>query len=233
MNATAAASHHNPHVQGHQWPFNPQVSFRADPIPPTTSYELSIRVLKTVAERSVIQELRRYAPMDAERDLNAGLADVEELKDTIGLVMAIYRGGEVIATIRLVPSGYGVTLAEKSWCDVTQVKEGFGERSWEVGRLIVAPQHRSAELLPRCLALALYELINGSDAEFLHASCSPLMARLYRRVGFSIEKIIQGENGMQHALIHARVEAVARALKVAQVPRAGSRSTSLFVPVLQ
>lgn len=233
MEATARVSQFNQPVSGPQQLFKRPSLFRTDPSPRRAPLELSIRVLKTPTEQSVIKELRRYAPMDAERDLNASLDEVEELKDSIGLVMAIYRGGKAIATIRLVPSGHGVTLAEKSWCDVTQAREGFAERSWEVGRLIVAPEHRNAELLPQCLALALRELMKVSDAEFLHASCSPLMARLYRRIGFAIEKTIQGENGLQHALIHARVDVVARALKIAPVPRIGSFPTLLSAAVMQ
>jgi predicted GNAT family N-acyltransferase len=233
MEATAIASHLNRHVHGIQRPSQSYGIFRAATTPPPALHGLSIRVLKTAAERSVITDLRRYAPMDAERDLNADLDELEEFKDHIGMVMAIYRGGKAIATIRLVPSGHGVTLAEKTWCDVAQVKEGFGHRSWEVGRLIVAPEHRNAELLPQCLALALRELMKASDAAFLHASCSPLMARLYRRVGFSIEKIIQGEGGLQHALIHAHVEDVARALKIAPTPPDMRALAPLFVPVMQ
>lgn len=186
---------------------------RAEWTAPCAASDLSLRVLETAAERSVIADLRKYAPLEAERDLDANVVALEELKDGLGLVMAISRGGKVIATIRLVPCGLGVTLAEKTWCDVTQVKEGFGARSWEVGRLIVAPEHRSEELLRQCLSLALRELISrANDAEHLHASCSPLMARLYRRMGFRTEKVIQGDNGLQHALVHARVLDVARAL---------------------
>ncbi|MDR7093697.1 N-acyl amino acid synthase FeeM domain-containing protein [Hydrogenophaga laconesensis] len=176
---------------------------------------LSIRVLETVAERSVIADLRKYAPIEAERDLDAGVVALEEFKDGIGLVMAISKRQEVIATIRLIPYGLGVTLAEKTWCDVTRMKAGFGVNSWEVGRLIVAPEHRSEELLRQCLSLALRELVSrASNAEHLHASCSPLMARLYRRIGFHTEKIIQGDNGLQHALVHADVRDVAQALGI-------------------
>lgn len=175
---------------------------------------LSIKVLRNAAERSVIAELRRYAPIGAERDLNAGFAELEELKDRLGVVVAIYREGEAMATIRAIPSGHGVTLAEKSWSDVTKDRAEYGERSWEIGRLIVAPEHRSAELLSKCLALALQQLIKASAAKYLHASCSPLMARLYRRFGFVTEKSIQGDSGMQHALIYADIGNVERALKL-------------------
>lgn len=178
---------------------------------------LRSRVLHT-HERSIIADLRKYAPLDVERDLNADLDDLEDMKDRLGMVIAFFLGDEVVATIRLIACGAGVTLAEKTWGNVTQVKDGFGARSWEVGRLIVAPEYRSGELLRRCLALALWELISRvRDAEYLHASCSPLMARLYRQIGFVTEEVVEGGNGLQHALIHARVDDVARALDLASL----------------
>lgn len=196
-------------------------------IPPWSASALSIRVLETVAQRSVIADLRKYAPIEVERDLDANVVALEELKDCLGLVMAISRGQEVIATIRLIPCGKGVTLAEKTWGEVTQMKEGFGAQSWEVGRLIIAPEHRSEELLRQCLFLALRELVSrASDAKHLHASCSPLMARLYRRIGFRTEKTIQGDNGLQHALVHAHVGDVARALGLS-LPVQPDRDASL------
>ncbi len=176
---------------------------------------LAIRVLRSAAERRVIAGLRQYAPMDAERDLNAGFAELEELKDQLGVVVAVYLAGNPVATVRAIPSGHGVTLAEKSWGAVTKDRVEYGNGSWEIGRLIVAPEHRSAELLSTCLALALKELIKASEAKYLHASCSPLMARLYRRFGFATEKSIQGDSGMQHALIYADIGSVERALKLA------------------
>lgn len=229
METTARASRFNlRHVQRPR-PMSRLYGFeRAEPISSVPASGLSIRVLKTAAERSAIAELRQYAPMDAERDLDAGAADLEELKDSLGVVVALYRDGEAIATIRAIPSGHGVTLAEKSWCDVTQQREGFGARSWEVGRLIVAPEHRSAELLRKCIVLALRELIRASDAEYLHASCSPLMARLYRRFGFSTKKIIQGEHGLQHALVHAHVSDLVRAFNLS--PMKTEYATEDFEP---
>lgn len=186
----------------------------AEPAVQRPASGLSIRVLETAAERSVIADLRKYAPIEAERDLDASLSDLEELKDRLGVVVALYLGWEAIATIRAIPCGHGVTLAEKSWGDATAGKAQYGEHSWEIGRLIVVPEHRSAELLASCLAMGLNELIAACDARYLHASCSPLMARLYRRYGFRTEKLIPGENGLQHALICAEVGDVIRSLNM-------------------
>ena len=175
---------------------------------------LSIRVLKTQFDKQIISHLRQYAPIDAEQDLAPGVVDLESEKDKVGIVMAISLDYKLIATIRVVPTGYGLTLTEKVWGNVTSNREIFGPGSFEVGRLIAAPEHRRADLLPKYLGLALSELIKLSDVQYLHASCSVLMARLYRRFGFITERVIQGENGLQHALIYGRVMDVAKALKV-------------------
>lgn len=214
MQATAHASQCNlSHAQRSHAPQKHHDLPCGGSIPPSAASGLGIRVLETVAERAVIAALREYAPIEAEQDLDASVEALEELKDSLGLVMAISQDREVIATIRLIPHGFGVTLAEKTWSDVTERKERFGAQSWEVGRLIVAPERRSEALLRQCLSLALRELVSrAKDAAHLHASCSPLMARLYRRIGFHTEKVIQSENGLQHALVHARVHDVAQAL---------------------
>ncbi|WP_137920982.1 GNAT family N-acetyltransferase [Hydrogenophaga sp. 2FB] len=191
---------------------------RAHLAPPAALSGLSVRVLDMATEQALIQGLRQHAPMDAERDLEPSAGEMESLKDRLGMVMAIQRGDELVATIRFIPCGHGVTLAEKRWAEATRSKEGFGARSWEVGRLIVAPEHRSMALLRACITLAVQALVKASGAQHLHASCSPLLARLYRCFGFVTEKVIQSENGVQHVLIHARVSDVARALGFVPAP---------------
>lgn len=176
---------------------------------------LRVRVLDMTSERSLIAGLRAHAPKDAERDLDPGADALESVKDRLGLVMAFWRGDALIATIRLMPSGHGLTLAEKRWADVTRARHAFGARSWEVGRLIVAPEHRSMDLLRACLALSLQTLLQHTDARYLHASCSPLLARLYRWFGFATASTARGETGAHHVLIHAPVDDVARALGLA------------------
>ncbi len=199
----------------------------AHPSPPPAVPRLRIRVLDMATEHSLISDLRQHAPMDAERDLDPSVDALESQKDRLGLVMAIRLDEVLIATIRFIPFGHGVTLAEKRWAEATCSKEGFGARSWEVGRLIVAPEHRSMPLLRACLALSIQELLKATDAQYLHASCSPLMARLYRCFGFVTEKTIQGENGPQHVLIRASMGDVVRALGV--VPAPTVRPRQLYV----
>ena len=179
---------------------------------PSAMPGLGIRRLDMATERSLVEALRAYSPLETERDLDPSAHDLEVFKDRLGIVMGIWLDDVLIATIRFIPCRYGLTLAERPWAEVTRSKEGFCARSWEVGRLIVAPAHRGMATLRACLALALQELIRTSNVQYLHASCSPLMARLHRRFGFRTEKVFQSETGVQHVLIHARVNDVVRAL---------------------
>lgn len=188
-------------------------------VPPLAEPGLSIRVLDMAREHSLLVALRQHAPLEAERDLDPSAAGLDGEKDRLGLVMAISRGEAPIATIRFIPFGHGVTLAEKRWAASTRSKVSYGPRSWEVGRLIVAPEHRSMALLKTCLSLAMQELSRASDARCLHASCSPLLARLYRCFGFVTEEVFQSETGAQHVLIHAKLSDVMRALGFAPQAR--------------
>jgi predicted GNAT family N-acyltransferase len=179
-----------------------------------TQQKLSIRVLKTPEERLLIAHLRQYTDFESERDLDPGLEAIDNLKDSLGIVMAIYLNQRIITTIRFVPTGHGVTLTERLWQDAASEREIFGHNTWEIGRLIMAPEDRHPDLLPRCLALALSELVKLKNVTHLHATATVLLSRLYRRFGFRTEGVLRSKGGKQFTLIYGQVRDVAAALKV-------------------
>jgi|GEM_PF-1574756 len=195
-------------------------AFRGFYIPETLPFSdskaenLSIKVLKSPVEKAQITHLRHYADCASEYELDPGLAEKESIKDEIGIVTAIYRNKKAIATIRFVPTGYDATLTERLWRNAGADPAIMGPDSVEVGRLIMAPEDRRADLLPKCLALALQELLKLGYVQNLHASCLTKMARLYRRFGFKTVATIQSKGGKDCALIHGTISEVAAALKV-------------------
>jgi hypothetical protein len=98
----------------------------------------------------------------------------------------------------------------------------YYEGSWEVGRLVLAPQYRSGpEALKRCLFLALVYLVRNTDIQNLFASCTPLLGRLYRRFGFSVLVKDACEGAEEsYSLIHGSVPVVLRALASSDEERA-------------
>ena len=176
--------------------------------------DLSVQVLRSAADHLLIAPLRKYADCGSEYELDPGMAALEKKKDALGVVMAILQEGEPIATLRLIPSGHGVTLTERYWGHLAGGAGILGADSWEVGRLVMAPENRRADLLPRCLALALGEFVDHADPLQFHASCLTRMTRLYRRFGFTMVGTSTSSGGKECALIQARVHDVARALKV-------------------
>jgi hypothetical protein len=97
--------------------------------------------------------------------------------------------GELVGTVRAVPIGYGLTLAEK-----LREQAGIPPRDtylngWEMGRLAISPDWRGGpESLRGFLYLSLSFLHdNISPVGSLHATCTPVLARLYRRFGFTVE----------------------------------------------
>lgn len=183
------------------------------PAVPATS-QLSIQVLKTPFERMLINPLRKYADFSSEYELDPGMAALDQKKDSIGIVMAIFQAGVPIGTIRFIPGGHGVTLTERYWGHLAEGSDVLGPNNWEVGRLVMAPEHRRADLLPLCMSMSLAELLDHVEVEHFHASCLTLMARLYRRFGFSLVGKAKAPSGWEAALIHGHVDTVARALKV-------------------
>ncbi len=194
----------------------PPLAFAGGPVPRPA---LTVGLLRTPEERQEIAHLRQYADFRSEYEVDPGMAAVDAVKDAIGLVMAFRLDGEAIATLRVIPTGHGVTLTERWWRGHVAIPEILQPGSWEVGRLVMAPEHRRADLLPRCMTLGLVQLLEEAEVHHMHATCHMAMTRLYRRFGFGIHA--QREHGdTRAALIHGPVDAVARALKVAQVQQA-------------
>lgn len=126
---------------------------------------------------------------------------------------AFVRYGEYIGTIRYLPMNEGVAP-----CDQLvrryDVAEELLSSSWEVGRLVLAPQYRSnPDSLKRFLLLTLMDLLEEAPVDNLFASCTPVLSRLYRRFGFSVlvKEACQDAQGT-YSLIHGHVPDVLRAL---------------------
>jgi hypothetical protein len=186
--------------------------------------ELSIRVLHTPTERRSIAHLRQYADFESEYELDPGLAAFEAIKDRLGIVVALSLGPDVIATVRSIPTGHGVTLTERFWRNTISNEGILGPYSWEVGRLVMAPEHRRCDLLPRCLAMALIELMRHATVRHFHASCLTRMTRLYRRFGFVPHGVTESRTGKQCALIHGHADNVAVALGLNSQVQPGRRA---------
>lgn len=88
------------------------------------------------------------------------------------------------------------------------------DASWEVGRLVLAPQYRAGpEVLKRCLFVTLMHLLRTTQIDNVFAVCTPVLARLYRRLGCSviIKDACDGSDGSL-SLIHGKASAVLLAL---------------------
>ncbi|MCY7319335.1 MAG: N-acetyltransferase [Ramlibacter sp.] len=86
--------------------------------------------------------------------------------------------------------------------------------SWEVGRLVLAPEYRAGpEVLKRCLFVTLLHLLRTTEIENVFAVCTPVLARLYRRLGCSviIKEACAGAD-QSLSLIHGKASTVLLAL---------------------
>ena len=131
--------------------------------------------------------------------------------------------GVFIGTIRLIPMDRGLAPCEAVLERQSLLPASYYEASWEVGRLVLAPQYRSTpEALKRCLFLTLLYLVRTRDIQNLFAACTPILGRLYRRFGFTVivKSACEGHSE-PFSLIHGGVPTVLRAL-------AGSESERLL-----
>lgn len=194
------------------------------------SAPLQVRILRTALERQAIARLRRHAAFGVENDLGLGLQPFEQTRDEVGLLMAVYRDDDrPIATLRLVPTGYGLTGAERlaDKPDVQVDRSILGQGSWEVGRVIMEPEDRHPELLLECLSSMLDEVMQIEDVRHFHATATLPMARLWRRVGMRTVVNTAGASGTRYCLVHGRVQDVMTAL---QMPQPVAGRTGLVTP---
>lgn len=179
---------------------------------------LRVRFLHTARERQAIAGLRRHAAFGVEQDLGLGLQPFEQTRDDMGLVTACFRGPRAVATLRLVPTGQGLTGAERLLEKVRFDSRILEEGSWEIGRVIMEKEDRHPEVLLECLRLTLEAVMQREYVRDFHATTTLAMARLWRRVGMRTVFTTEGASGTRYCLVHGRVEDVAAALRV---PHAG------------
>ncbi|MBC7435256.1 MAG: hypothetical protein H7332_04210 [Bdellovibrionales bacterium] len=182
--------------------------------PALSGEPLYLRVLRTPQQRQAIANLRRHAAFGVEGDLGLGLQPYEDKRDDIGIVTAVYRGARPLATLRLVPTGYGLTGAERLAEKVDVDADILGDGSWELGRVIMEPEDRHPDLLLQCLRLTLEEVMRAEHVRHFHATTTPAMARLWRRVGMRTIVNTTGASGARYCLVHGQVDDVAAALNV-------------------
>lgn len=173
---------------------------------------LRFKVLRTERERQAIAPLRRHAAFLVEQDLGLGLAPFEQTRDDLGVVTAVYRESRPLASLRIVPTGHGLTGAERLMEQIPFDPSILGEGSWEVGRVIMEPRDRRPDLLLDCLTVILENLMQREDMRHLHATTTLAMARLWRRVGMRTVLTAYGASGAPYALVHGRLADVAAAL---------------------
>lgn len=129
------------------------------------------------------------------------------------MVGAFVRYGEYVGTIRYLPMNEGLAPCDQL-AHRHDIDPDLLDSSWEVGRLVLAPQYRSGpEALKRFLFLTLVDLLEHTPVDNLFASCTPVLSRLYRRFGFTVlVKEASHDAQGSYSLIHGAVPAVLRAL---------------------
>jgi predicted GNAT family N-acyltransferase len=193
------------------------------------SAPLRVRFFRTAKDRQAIAGLRELAAFGVEQDLGLGLQPFEQTRDEIGLVTAAYREDRPVATLRLVPTGQGLTGAERLLEKVRFDGSILEEGSWEIGRVIMQPEDRHPDLLLQCLRATLEAVMQREYVRDFHATTTLAMARLWRRVGMRTVLTTTGASGTKYCLVHGRVEDVAAAL---QVPHAGVDRAAHVAPEL-
>jgi len=122
--------------------------------------------------------------------------------------------GRLIGTMRAVPLGKGLASCDALLARQPDMTDELLAGGWEIGRLVFAPEYRGGyDSLKRCMQMAFLYLVANADFRNGFALCTPALARLYRRFGFSLlqQDAAATETG-SFSLIHGSVPAVLDAL---------------------
>lgn len=140
----------------------------------------------------------------------------------MGIVLGFEHEGGLIGTIRIVPMGHGLTLTEELLPQLGADAPAFGAGDWEVGRLVVAPGHRSdVETLRACMHRSLVYGCGNARVTRLYATCTHVLSRLYRRFGFAVfaREVPLRDTGKSYTMISGDARTVAAALGGQVAPR--------------
>jgi len=81
--------------------------------------------------------------------------------------------------------GHELTLTETLMTQHPSLEVPLGGGCWEVGRLVLLPEYRTdVDALRHCLHIALQYACAHTQVDSLHATCTHVLSRLYRRFGF-------------------------------------------------
>ncbi len=111
--------------------------------------------------------------------------------------------------------GHELTLTDKLLGQLGSEGPALEPGDWEVGRLVLAPEHRSdINALRHCLSLALDYACTHTRINNLYASCTHVLGRLYRRFAFSAFAKDVALPGLEksYTLIRGTSHAVSQAL---------------------
>lgn len=150
-----------------------------------------------------------------------GFRCARKKRDEVGFVGAFELHGEFIGTIRLVPIGRGLAPCDTILQGLPQLAPQVYDDGWEVGRLVLAPAHRTQpEVLKTCFSLTLMRFVELIPSANFLATCTPVLSRLYRRFGFSVlVKDACLQSGESYSLIHGNVPSVRAAVSAGQRER--------------
>ncbi|HXA47145.1 MAG TPA: N-acetyltransferase [Burkholderiaceae bacterium] len=112
---------------------------------------------------------------------------------------------------------YNLTLTEQLLRPIIPTDTPLWKNSWEVGRLVLAQEYRCGQdLLKHCLYHTLHYLCQNAEVGNLHASCSHVLSRLYRRFGFTVleKNVLLEGTEKTYTLIHGHPPIVLTALNI-------------------
>ena len=89
-----------------------------------------------------------------------------------------------MAQQRILPINKNLTTTERLLKDNNIIPIVYNKSNWEIGRLVLQKEYRGIKNLINCLYLTAQYLIDNTNIEYIFASCSYKMTKIYKKFGF-------------------------------------------------
>lgn len=181
---------------------------------PMQTLPTSIQVRRILDEPS-LQSLRdfRGSHMNMLESERNDFLQLESIRDHSGLVFAFEKQNQLIGTVRLLPTGEGLTFMENLFPrESLDFLEDYNN-TWEIGRLVLAPDQRGMSILSDCLQGLSNWLWENSPVDQIFAVAEPALVRLYRKFAFGPTGLKQDSAGKKKRSYNVITSALSDVLK--------------------
>ena len=146
------------------------------------SNKISIKIASTAEDFDIVRDFRvKFLRNGSHHDPVYNQQETKRDKESV--VFLFIKKGSPVGTLRATPIGRNLSVIEEK----AHLFPSFNPEencAWELGRLIVIPEHRKFTTIKSCLNQSLKWFKENYDGLHFYATCHPKLFPLYKKWNF-------------------------------------------------